>query len=428
MAGGEGKRVGKAVEIGLHQPRVGAAAADVGDEIIPHGAADRAFEIALEGQVHVAWREDDPAIATSGAREADDQPARPVRQRAGTIGPAPDADRRHVGDIDLEIGAGRRGDGHPAGGAAGRHRVADDVLHVRLRDEARQNLGMFVRDGHDPRAGFQDRRRFRRMHQALDRQVDDKVGVAEPGDGVAFAGQGRRGAGGPDDRPGRCRLAGNRHDIKGQPQIAEGGAGKRQIDLPAARFGKNGDALARPRGAQIEDAGEGGLPVRFDPRVRHGPARHRVAGHRLEAPVLGEGVETDNRVGVADTFDLLHRLADVMADIVIVIEPEHREEIIVARGRIYDRSFGKVGEFRRHVVGAADLAFHHDDQITLVHLRWSPRLVLACCGQSKKSIVLAGKVQCRQPPLLARRRQNERQLLEPAETDPRRAAHSLANL
>ena len=44
-----------------------------------------------------------------------------------------------------------------------------------------------------------------------------------------------------------------------------------------------------------------------------------VGCRQSDATISSKGVETDNRVGVADTFDLLHRLADVMANVVVVI-------------------------------------------------------------------------------------------------------------
>ena len=56
-----------------------------------------------------------------------------------------------------------------------------------------------------------------------------------------------------------------------------------------------------------------------------------------------------------------------MADIVIVAETEHGEQVIVAGGGIDGRPLREVSKRGCHIIGLSDLAFHHHDEISLVH-------------------------------------------------------------
>ena len=165
-------RIGLAVaprgEIAAHHLGVGAVAVDPGDVIVLQRQPDRRREIALEGQVDVAAVEHQRAVDGPALGKADDEAAGPVRQRAGLVGPAPDADRRGARHVDVEIGAGGRRHRHALRSAQHSCRRAHARLQRVVRTHALQRLGMLVGDVEDARAGLEDRRRLRRVHQAFD--------------------------------------------------------------------------------------------------------------------------------------------------------------------------------------------------------------------------------------------------------------------
>src|SRR6266849_10299214 len=92
-------------EIAAHHLGIRSLALDARNVVVFQGELYRRLEIALEGEIDVAAVEHERAIDRAGFREAYDQPARPVRERAGTVGPAPDADGRGAPHVDVELGA-----------------------------------------------------------------------------------------------------------------------------------------------------------------------------------------------------------------------------------------------------------------------------------------------------------------------------------
>ena len=265
MARGIGEPVAEPLKIAPHQLRVGSGAVDAGDEILLDDAAHLGLEIAFEGQVDVTRREHEAAVAARLAREADDKPAGPVRQGAGPVGPAPDADGHRAAHRHGQVGAGRRGHLHCCGLAAGGNSGANHILHRRVWPQARKNLGMLVGNRHDAGPGLQDGRCFGRMHQPLDRQVDDEVACLQLRQCLVLAGQRVRRAGRPDHRHARSgRLALHIQDRRRNLHLGERGGGKHHIHLPRQTFCQDRDCLAVMCLAHLEQPDEGVLPVRLE--------------------------------------------------------------------------------------------------------------------------------------------------------------------
>ena len=281
MAGRIGQRVVKPFQIGAHQLGVHVVAVDTGDEVICDAAAHLAFEITFEGQVDVTRREDQPAIAAGLSRKADDKPPRPVRQGAGAVRPSPDTDGGGAVHGHCQVGSGRRCDAHLCGVSAGGNGPAYDVPHRRVGAKPRQNIGMFVGNRHDSRAGLQDRRGLRRMHQTFDCQVDHKVAVLKLCQRRRLARQRGRGTGGANDRYAEARrLACHGQACRRNIHLGQRRLGKRDIHLPGQAFCQDCHLLVLPRPAHAEQFDKGGLPVRFKMLLRGGRGRR----HRIRCP------------------------------------------------------------------------------------------------------------------------------------------------
>ena len=109
VAGGVGKRIFKAVEIGLHQPCVCAVSFDVGDEIVALDTADLHFQPVSEGGCHQSpgLKTTRPLLYRSRGKLTTSPPGH-CASVPGRRDPAPDADRWRVIDVDFGVGSGRR--------------------------------------------------------------------------------------------------------------------------------------------------------------------------------------------------------------------------------------------------------------------------------------------------------------------------------
>ena len=119
----------------------------LGDVIVRQRHCDLRGEITLEGEVDVARRHHQRAVDGLGFRKAHHQPARPMRQRAGLVGPAPHADGGRAFDIDVEIRARLRGHAHTFGRAQHFGRRADPLFERAVRPHPLQRFRrLFARD------------------------------------------------------------------------------------------------------------------------------------------------------------------------------------------------------------------------------------------------------------------------------------------
>ena len=84
-------------QIRAEQLGVGPLAFDLGHVVVLQREPHRRFEIALEGEIDVAAVEHQRAVDAVRLRKAHHDAARPMRERAGLFGPAPDADGRRAG-------------------------------------------------------------------------------------------------------------------------------------------------------------------------------------------------------------------------------------------------------------------------------------------------------------------------------------------
>ena len=98
-----------------------------------------------------------------------------MRQRARFVGPAPHANRRGAGHVDVEVGPRFGGHAHPLGSAQHFRRRAHALFQCRIGHHALERFGMLVGDNQDARARFQYFRGLYRVHQPLDGAIDHET-------------------------------------------------------------------------------------------------------------------------------------------------------------------------------------------------------------------------------------------------------------
>ena len=204
-----------------------------------------------------------------------------MRQRARPVGPAPDAGRLGAGHVDVELGARLRGHAHPLGPAQHFDRRADPLLQRGVRHHALQRFGMLVGDIENARAGFENLRRLRRVHQPFDGAVDHKARLLQRADHRPELLDRDAGAGGAD----RNHLAVARrrhHDVKGfgaHPQQREFG----EVNVERARLGlrQNRRGVAGLDRAALENLAE-----RIDPFCFYAIREHVLSPLQSSCPGL----------------------------------------------------------------------------------------------------------------------------------------------
>ena len=176
-------------EIRAQQVGIEIVAIDVDDTVIGDRQTHRVAHVLLEGEVDIARCQHDRAVDRTRRRKRDDQAARPVRDRARSVGRAPRASGEGASEADSEVGAGGRGDMYLVGTA----QALEPRKYARLERPvvgrpALEGLGILVGDHQHARASTEDGGQLGRVQQALDRAVEDEVGGAERGDsgGVAL--------------------------------------------------------------------------------------------------------------------------------------------------------------------------------------------------------------------------------------------------
>ena len=283
-----GDRVGLAVapggEVAPHQLGVRALALDARDVVGLQRQPHRSFQIALEGQIDIAAVEHQRAVDGAALGEAHDDAARPVRQRTGPVGPATHTHRRGAVHIDVELGSGRRGNRHALGRAQHPGGRAHGFLQRAVRRHALERLGVLVGDHEDAGAGLEDRRRLRRVHQALDGAVDDEAGLAEGRNhGLKLADR--------LARPGRAHghgmaVARGRQDhmegTRAQPQQRQ--LGQMHVEGARLRLRQDRCRVAALHRAALHHLAEGVDPLSLDAIGEHAGASSARASRSDDSP------------------------------------------------------------------------------------------------------------------------------------------------
>ena len=111
-----------------HQFGIGRVADHLDNVVVGDRQTDGVLQIALEGQVDVAAVQHQRAVDATRSRERQHQATRPMRQRAGFGGEAPDAADACAAEIDAQVGARCRADMHAARRLEPAHRIAHLAL------------------------------------------------------------------------------------------------------------------------------------------------------------------------------------------------------------------------------------------------------------------------------------------------------------
>jgi hypothetical protein len=231
-------------------------ALDVDHVIVLDQQRHLGLQVALEGEVDIARREDQHAVHGRPRRKAQAEPAGPVRDRAGFGGVTPHAAHAGAAERHDQLGACARRDLHPLRGLEQPHAGAHRRFQCRVRHEPFERFRMLVGNHQHPGAALEDGGEFRRMKKALDRAIGNEAAAGKGRDGGGQRLQRVRRAGGAD---------GNRHGLdrrdhlhverpRAEPQQRQ--FCQLHVDGPRLRFREDRADLSRRHLAKLEHPDE----------------------------------------------------------------------------------------------------------------------------------------------------------------------------
>ena len=264
-----GHRVLPGGVIAAQQIGVEAFAQDLHHKIVPDHERHRFFDVALEGQVHIALVEHHLPVDTARQRKTQAQPRGPISHLPGLIDKPRGTTHRRTGHADLEVGAAVGVHMHPL-------RIREFVfglVHHRTQSgvglAAFQHFRVLVADHENAGALAQDRSQLFGMQQAFHGAVDHGVCARQRVDHRPHATDRQRCAGGAHRHMGGDRRAGHDDMECAGPDLVQGQFGQPHIDLARLRFRKDRHHIARLDLAQAEGAHEHLDPLAFDALCQH---------------------------------------------------------------------------------------------------------------------------------------------------------------